>query len=344
MARRPGALLYVAFSKMIDNFRRSWYPQKKGVERLFIQYHSLDISFSLEGTRFRALNLAQEKQERIIPSHSHGEGSYEIHYNAAGRGQLLSGGQMWELEPGSLYLVGPHVAHAQIPDPSDPQLDYCVYLQLSHPGRTESPLAKCFENQTFWIGNDTQNLRPLFGRLFDELAERRPGYTIWAKTLLTQLVVCMLRNYGHSLPSDHFQPATPEEAQAFIIEEAFLYEYPTLTLEQLAERLSLSPRQTQRLLRGRYEKTFQQKRSEARMSAATILLTRTSRRISAISESLGYSAPEHFTAAFKKHFGLSATEYRRRYAVGELSGESVLAPPEGLTSANVPRKNRGNES
>lgn len=332
--------LDVAFSKVIDNFPRPWYPHEKGAKRLFIQYHSLDISFSLEGTRFRALNLAQEKQERIIPSHSHGEGSYEIHYNAAGRGQLLSGGQMWELEPGSLYLVGPHVAHAQIPDLADPQLDYCVYLQLSHPGRSESPLAKCFENQTFWVGKDTQNLPELFARLFDELAERRPGYTIWVKTLLTQLVVCMLRNYGQSLPADHFQPATPEEAQAFIIEEAFLYEYPTLTLEQLAERLSLSPRQTQRLLRGRYEKTFQQKRSEARMSAATILLTRTPRRISAISESLGYSAPEHFTAAFAKYFGMSASEYRRRYGVSAFPQESVLEPPEGLASANVPRKNR----
>ena len=60
---------------------------------MFIQYNNLDISFQLEQVHFRTLNLALEKIERMIPSHSHSERSYEIHYNAAGYGHIRAEGR-----------------------------------------------------------------------------------------------------------------------------------------------------------------------------------------------------------------------------------------------------------
>lgn len=309
---------------------------------MFIQYHGLNISFSIERARFRALNIARERLERIIPNHSHGADSYEFHFNASGRGQLLVGGAMWALGPGSFYIVGPHVEHAQIPDPDDPQVDECVYLQLLPPERADlrpGGLAHTFAERDFWIGRGGEQMRSILAGLFDELASRRPGYAAWVKTLLAQLVLCALRDSGGELPLEPFQPATPEEARAFMIEEAFLYEYPVLTLDRLAKRLGLGARQTERLLRERYGKTFQQKRAEARLSAAEILLTRTHRRIASIAEELGYASPEHFTTAFKRHFGLSAAAYRARFRIDPPSGrEPVLDPPEGLGSAVVPER------
>ena len=310
---------------------------------MFVQYHNLDISFLMGQAHFRVLNIAAERLERIIPSHRHGEGSYEIHYNASGCGQVRVGDCIYDLGPNSLYLVGPQVSHTQIPDPSNPQLDYCIYLQLS--GTDASPedsIARRFGRQTFWIGQDSQNILPLLEALFSELAQRRPGYTVWVESLLRQLVVCMTRNYGGSeFVSESFDPATPEEARAFIIEEAFLYEYPTLTLESLSDRLGLGLRQTQRLLKQRYGKTFQQKRNEARMSAASILLTHTRRSVASIAEELGYSSAEHFTTAFKTAFQLSATEYRRKFtALSENGPEPVLDPPEGLRSAEIIKRER----
>lgn len=309
---------------------------------MFIQYHNMDISFLMGQTHFRVLNIAAEQLERIIPSHRHGEGSYEIHYNASGCGQVRIGDSIHDLVPNSLYLVGPHISHAQIPDPANPQLDYCIYLQLSGTeNSSDDSIARQFGRQTFWIGQDSQNILSLLEALFSELAQRRPGHTVWVESLLRQLVVCMTRNYGYSeTESKTFEPATPEEARAFIIEEAFLYEYPWLTLESLSDRLGLGVRQTQRLLKQRYSKTFQQKRNEARMSAASILLTHTRRSVASIAEELGYSTAEHFTTAFKNTYLLSATEYRRRFT--SLSGgpEPVLDPPEGLRSADVAKRER----
>ena len=299
---------------------------------MFIQYNNLDISFRMNSTSFRVLNIAKERLQRIIPNHIHGEGSYEIHYNSDGYGQVLINGTLFTLSPGSVYIVGPHVYHAQIPDADHTQTDYCIYLQSTAPEAADYTLM----STSYWCGTDRQHIEPLLVRLFEELLHQSPGYTIAVEALLKQLIVAMMRNCD-TPSNDHFHPATPAEARGFIIEEAFLYEYSTITLELLADKLGFSTRQTERLLLTQYGKTFQQKRSEARMSAASILLTYTDHPIAKIAEELGYRSPEAFTTTFRKHFGVSAREYRRIHAVSILPQDNVLDPPDGLRSADIHR-------
>lgn len=74
----------------------------------------------------------------------------------------------------------------------------------------------------------------------------------------------------------------------------------------------MSPRQTQRLLMEFYGKSFQEKKAEARMSAAAILLSDPSKTIASIAEALGYSSAEHFSSAFRKYYHKSPRQYRRQ--------------------------------
>ena len=90
-----------------------------------------------------------------------------------------------------------------------------------------------------------------------------------------------------------------------------LYEYRTLTLDKLSARLGLGIRQTERLLKDHYGKTFLQKKTEARMSAASILLQNSGLSITQIAEDTGYSCVEHFSASFKRYYGQSASAYRK---------------------------------
>ena len=66
---------------------------------MFIQYNNLDINFTIGSTRFRTLNIAYEHLHSIIPSHSHGDNSYEIHYVASGRGYITVGEKTYEITP-----------------------------------------------------------------------------------------------------------------------------------------------------------------------------------------------------------------------------------------------------
>ena len=102
------------------------------------------------------------------------------------------------------------------------------------------------------------------------------------------------------------------ESKSIIIDEYFLYEYQSLSLDTLANKLRLSTRQTQRLLMDYYGKTFQQKKTEARMSVAAILLSDHTRSITSIAEDLGYSSIEHFSSAFRGFYHISPREYRKQ--------------------------------
>ena len=96
------------------------------------------------------------------------------------------------------------------------------------------------------------------------------------------------------------------------MEESFLYDYETITLESLAKRLGLGIRQTERFLKDYYGKTFTQKKTEARMSMAKIFLNDKELSISEIAKRLNYSSAEHFAYAFKRYYGISASAYRKQ--------------------------------
>lgn len=304
---------------------------------MFVQYNNLDIRIALEEKQFRILNIARETLHRIIPSHNHGSGSLEIHYTMEGCGKVLVDGMLHELEVGTVYVVGSGVRHAQIPDFEEGQVDCCIYLQeISTSGFRTTGLGERLLSKHFWIGKDRQEMHSIINRIFWELDGQCPGYTVQVQSLLTQLAVCVLRNYDISPEViSHFVPAKPSEALSFIIEEAFLYEYSKLTLASLAGKLGLSARQTQRFLLEHYGKSFREMRREARMSAATILLTHTDCDQGKIAEELGYSTAEHFAVSFKQTFGMSPGTYRKQNAGMQTTHNAILMPPIGLKSADV---------
>lgn len=283
-------------------------------------YDSLDIAFSLGAVRCRALKLSFEQCQRAFPSHSHSRNSWELHYIAAGRGHITLAHVPCEIAPGSFFITGPHVEHSQIPDPGAPVAEYCVYLKFE----SRSPRLQSAENPDFlnlffdtpvFIGQDRQNIRALMETLFSELETQSTGYLTVVRALLSQLLVLCARNLkGGPPPECAAQTSSLSDRNYLIIEEAFLYEYRDLTLEALALRLGLGARQTERLLREHYGKTFLQKKTEAKMSAALILLKEGGRSITEISVTLGYSSVEHFSAAFRKYYGVSPRAWARQNA------------------------------
>lgn len=277
-------------------------------------YTNMDIHFSIDGIPVHALNIVFERFTRTIPSHSHGNGCYEIHYIPFGYGKLTANGERYDIVPNTLYVTGPHVTHAQVPVPPDSMQEYCIYLKIHNPSRQKqsSSFMHTFISTFFWIGKDTQGIHPLMRQLFHELEQHYIGYQNQVELLLSQLLIYMVRNY-EQCPFSHtgFARNNLADSKSIVIEEYFLYEYHSLSLSTLADRLKLSPRQTQRLLAASYGKSFQQKKTEAKMSAAAILLSDGDKNITSIAEELGYSSAEHFSSAFRKYYGISPREYRR---------------------------------
>lgn len=128
---------------------------------------------------------------------------------------------------------------------------------------------------------------------------------------------CIITSFRYLLKKDvpkHSDVVAPDlsDRRVFITDKAFLYEYDTLTLPKLSERLGLCTRQTERFLQQNYKKCFSEKLLEAKMSAAIILLNRKNLSLFDVAEKVGYSSVEYFSNRFKKYYHISPRKYRQR--------------------------------
>lgn len=280
-----------------------------------VQYH-IEEPIQLGEVSIEVMNIVYEPSTRKIPAHSHGSGCYEIHFTPIGYGMLHMAREHHVLSPGTVYVTGPHVEHEQIPDEQEPMQEYCLYLRILHAEKLRPGWLNRFRDTAFWIGYDDGSIHALFGQIFEELAGNKTGYRSLVNLLIQELMIAMTRRYEtEGQTADAGNTGQSGSQNTLLIEESFLYEYGTISLPALAGRLHLSTRQTQRLLKNYYGATFQQKKIEAQMSAAVVLLKDKNEKIAEIAEKLGFSSPEHFSGTFKKFFGTSPSSYRRKGAI-----------------------------
>lgn len=290
-------------------------------------YDNLDIQFVFEQASVEVSKIANEVIRTPYPLHSHGKDCYELHYVAAGVGRVKIEQREYPLGERVLYITGPGIRHAQFPDGSYHHMEggeeqeeglceYGIYMKVSSLDEKSEKLLHSLRTCPFWMGQAPDSFAEVFCTVLSELEEKKTGYIQSIQGLLQYLLVMVIRNLPSRTADTERMSRAWDARQQLVIDTAFIKEYGSITLNHLAGLLGLSERQTQRLLKEQYGKTFQQKKLEARMSAAQILLADASLSITAVSEQLGYSSGEHFSCAFRRYYGESARAYREHLSRG----------------------------
>ena len=286
-----------------------------------------DYPFQLGSWLFLTPQLSSSIMQAPVPEHEHSTGIYEVHYITSGYGTLIASGQRFDLYPGILYVTGPHIPHSQLLPEQNPMAEACVYYKVSAltgksaaaPGsEKEDSVVRVLLEHPFWIGRDHHGIRPLLDHIFTELAQKSPETDLMVSCYLKQLVLLLVRNIRDSrkLQGNVTTPAAGEidlnSKRFYLIECAFLSEFQTITLSSLSSRIDLSTRQTQRLLQTYYGMDFNQKRVQARMAKARLLLESTDLPVGKIAEAAGYATSEHFCNTFRKVYQMTPLQYRRK--------------------------------
>lgn len=283
-----------------------------------MKYRDLRLSFNIADMLVTVLSIGYETILTPFPRHSHSKNSYELHYISEGYGTLISDGVSYELVPGTFYVTGPGVFHEQLSKAGAPMIEYGMYLRTSYERSAPADSSMLtFTEHGFWIGTADSVIPVLFEKIFKELADKALGYEHMLPALISELLLTITRMYRKDTAViARASTNCPEDLTYLTIEEAFLYDYKTLTLSDLAARVNLGKRQTERLLQKHYNLTFSRKKTEARMSAAALSLENTQKSIGEISEELGFSSPEHFANAFKKYYSVTPAAYRKNHKSG----------------------------
>ena len=118
-----------------------------------METHEFTRSFEMDGLILSPTHVRIEQLSPIIAAHRHSNSSYEIHYTAHGRGRVLIGEAAYTVEPGTVYVTGPNVLHAQFSDALDPVVEYCLYLNCRSARRLPGLQRRAGRKTARWSGN-----------------------------------------------------------------------------------------------------------------------------------------------------------------------------------------------
>lgn len=243
---------------------------------------------------YKILNISGGEFDEDIQGHTHGENCYEMHYVYAGRGSLETKEKSYKLSEGCVYVNGPMLWHKQSIDRENPLCEICIFIQLQESG--DDVISHIFNSTNLYLGKGSKELKSLFFKVL-ELNKSKDIYSAQQKICYIELIIIQLsKMYSPRLIAN--TEATLDDKKFYIIDVSFLHDYASLSLEELSNKLGISPRQTQRILKKHYGKGFREKKREAQCDAALLMLQQ-GKSVSDTAQLVGYSDTPSFIRAFK---------------------------------------------
>lgn len=246
-----------------------------------------------------------------FPGHAHARNCYELHYVTDGAGELITNEKIYRLRKNTIYVTGPNKYHMQKTDPEKNMHEYCLYFELEF--LPDDLFFNIFLNHNFWIGRSNRKLKKLFEEIYTLMQTNTMFHNKQATLLIYLLMLEFAQLYEPQILSLTNKANNSISNDTLTIDWLFLYNINNLTLQVLADSLGLSQRQTQRKLLENYGMTFQEKKKEAQLERAKILLSNGTSPLQEIVDECGFYSSSALCNFFKKHTGMTPTEYRKHY-------------------------------
>lgn len=264
--------------------------------------------------------------------HPHNHRDFEIHYINNGSIKLKyqnDGGDSatheskTELHSGDFCIIKPAVYHSVF---SNDENIHKISFNFDYQIKNNSVFAETFnklfiETDYVTIFRDSRDLGNLLLEIFDIKTSGIPNFVNYErKTLLTLIFLKILERLskiysfqgqaGETVKQDLSESAKRRYKVELFLDSA-LGSNESVRLENLADYLAISPKQTTRVLKKEYGKTFSMLVSEFRIQNAKDLLKNNTASVEKVAEMVGFETSSGFIHTFRRLVGMTPREYRK---------------------------------
>ncbi|MCR4630758.1 MAG: AraC family ligand binding domain-containing protein [Treponema sp.] len=218
------------------------------------------MQFLWNDYEFTVVQLGRGQVWQNLPRHQHSINSYEMHFVTKGSGSVIINDSEFQLKKGDFYMTGPLVYHEQITNPEDNTEELFLYLQASGKD-TNNLIVQTFLQEPFYF-EENSKLGYFFEKFDLENYQKKIGWESNVAAYIQLLLTALVRTYAPDLKNNEESEQLLYEKRFLLIDNAFIHHAPSITLPELAERIGLSERQTQRLIEKYYHKSFKEKKEE----------------------------------------------------------------------------------
>jgi AraC-like DNA-binding protein len=254
-------------------------------------------------------------------SDKHNHPYFELHFITEGHGCFTACDALISVGKDDFILFGPKVYHSF--RPAKGNMVKRGYIKIDF--RKEKYVDDSFpQNEIININrifNDTDVIKIPGSQKLSSLLEdcrceivRSPFLVYTAmQNSLASLIIQIVRSIC-TIRSGEYRPTRigSQKSDRYTIIDEFFNNYErSCRIEELASLLALSTRQVERILKKKYDCTFNQKLIKTRVEAACDLLKNTDHGIEHIMETVGFSSTKQYIHAFKIHISMTPSIYRR---------------------------------
>lgn len=255
------------------------------------------------------------------PRHSHA--FYELCLVYQGKGFYQINGEDVFVSAGDLLLAAPGDYHNLRTEKENSLGIYCVSLGI-YPGfKPDNANELCNLVRNFIESSERVLPAPGLERVCELISEdvvlRRLGFELSLKGLFARFVLDVINIWApRHLPAGNYVPRR-ENPEQLRFQKALQYienNYQReITLDSVAEKMYVSPRQANRLFRTVTGMPVMCFIRDYRMKVAMQMLDSTSRPIKEVAWACGYPNERNFMTRFRKHTGFTAQEFRNKRRV-----------------------------
>lgn len=300
------------------------YPYRLMKEqRHALEHLRADFRWGPYGVRVVRFHLTTFPPGKIDRFHKHSE-EYEFHFVPRGNGMVILEDMPYRLSDGMMYLTAPGVMHYQEADAKEAMDELCLRIQIVRIDEGERP--KGWGAESEWEEAETCvrqlgliPLRPSLDRFkamecflaaYRAWYESQPGLLTVIRQSIIQILLRTARAYfpepQPQLPSRDVNRYRCRLAEQFIKDN---YQEP-LTLEAVAERIHISPRQLQRILKSQTGSTFSDYVESIRLDHVCRELGQSDKTIEQLAVRNGFSSANYLHRVFKRRLGMTPMQYR----------------------------------
>jgi YesN/AraC family two-component response regulator len=278
-----------------------------------------DIQYSNDKGSF-SVSYRKALSHHMPTNHFHS--TYEIFYLLSGKREFFIKDRTIVMNAGDVIIISPHILH-RTTNTELPQHERLIVNVHEHEitGMNESYmdiLEPLFEKDYIIVKCselDQPAVKALAYRIMQEVQERKPGFEMFAQTVILQLLIICCRHVKQNSSEPLEFPSPMHERISEMVRYINNHYMEKLSLDLLAETFYVSPYYVSRFFKEATGFTFVEYLNSVRIKEAKKLLLHSAMKVNLISKKVGFGSVTHFGRVFKLVTGRSPLFYRKgKYA------------------------------
>lgn len=260
----------------------------------------------------------RKAQSHHMPA-SHFHSTYEIYFLLSGQRTFFIQDRTIVASEGDVVIVAPNVLHRTTNAAVSEHERLIVNIDRSLIGLTNGDeagflqplLEREYVFMRFYL-HERQSVEELAHGMMQEMRERQPGFELYARALVQQLLVVCGRHIGRGSVVPLVSPSPMHERIANIVRYMNDHYMEDLSLQRVADRFYVSTYYLSRFFKEATGFSFVEYLNSVRVKEAKKLLEGSPMKVGAIARKVGFHSVTHFGRVFKLVTGYVPLYYRKR--------------------------------